>query len=82
MTARVPLALAEKVDDLALRLDRSRGWILTEALSMWVAQQEQRLQWTLDALADVDAGRIVDHKDVRAWVDGLDAHVPARVRPR
>lgn len=33
LTAHVPLPLAEKVDQMAVRLDRSRGWIVKQALS-------------------------------------------------
>lgn len=33
LTAHIPLALAEKVDQLAARLARSRGWVIKQALS-------------------------------------------------
>ena len=33
LTAHVPLPLAEKVDQLANRLERSRGWVIKQALS-------------------------------------------------
>jgi predicted transcriptional regulator len=33
LTAHVPLPLAEKVDQMAVRLERSRGWIVRQALS-------------------------------------------------
>ena len=33
LTAHVPVPLAEKVDQLANRLERSRGWIIKQALS-------------------------------------------------
>lgn len=76
ITAHVPLELAEKVDEMATSLERSRGWIVKEALSVWVAQAEERRQWTLDALADVDASRVVDHSDVRAWAERLGSETP------
>ncbi len=44
ITAHVPLELAEKVDQLATSLERSRGWIVKEALSAWVVQEEERRQ--------------------------------------
>jgi predicted transcriptional regulator len=66
LTARVPLPLAEKVDQLAERLERSPGWIVEQALAAWVDQQEERRRLTLQALADVDARRVVDHPAVRA----------------
>ena len=33
LTAHVPVPMAEKVDELAYRLERSRGWIMKQALS-------------------------------------------------
>ncbi|MBZ9759303.1 hypothetical protein LB553_00160 [Mesorhizobium sp. CA8] len=31
----------------------------------------ERRQMTLDALADVDAGRVIKHREVEAWVKSL-----------
>ncbi|GGD69530.1 ribbon-helix-helix domain-containing protein [Caballeronia grimmiae] len=42
ITAHVPLPLAEQVDELAARLDRSRGWIIRQALAAWIEQEEAR----------------------------------------
>lgn len=74
LTAHVPVSLAEKVDQAAERLDRSRGWILKQALSSWVAQEEERDRLTREALADVDAGHVIDHQAVQAWADSLLRH--------
>lgn len=71
MTAHVPLPLAEKVDLLAARLERSRGWIMKQALSDWVDLEEERRRLTLQALEDVDAGRVVDHAVIEAWAKNL-----------
>jgi predicted transcriptional regulator len=76
LTAHVPLPLAEKVDQMAARLDRSRGWIVKQALSAWVEQEEERQRLTLEALADVDAGRLIRHQAVQAWADSLDSDSP------
>ena len=37
LTARVPLDLATKVDEVAARIERSRGWVIKQALAAWVA---------------------------------------------
>lgn len=76
LTAHVPLPLAEKIDRLAERLERSHGWIVEQALVAWVDQQEERLRLTSEAMADVDAGRVVDHQTVRAWADSLSTARP------
>ncbi|PSS60345.1 CopG family transcriptional regulator [Ensifer sp. NM-2] len=72
LTAHVPLPLAERVDQLAIRLERSRGWIIKQALTAWVDQEDERRLFTLEALADVDAGQVIDHQAVQAWADSLD----------
>ncbi|QDZ00885.1 ribbon-helix-helix protein, CopG family [Nitratireductor mangrovi] len=76
LTAHVPLPLAEKVDEMAARLERSRGWIVKQALSAWVEQEEERRRLTLEAMADVDEGRVIDHQAVQAWADSLDDDDP------
>lgn len=76
MTAHVPVELAEKVDELAERLDRSRGWIIKQALADWIADEEERYRLTLEGLADVDAGRVFDHEVIQAWVDTLGTDNP------
>ncbi|ALX85061.1 CopG family transcriptional regulator [Achromobacter xylosoxidans] len=76
LTAHVPLPLAEKVDQMAARLDRSRGWIVKQALSAWIAQEEERDKLTQQALDDVNAGRIVDDQAVQAWAESLGSDQP------
>ena len=76
LTAHVPLTLANKVDKLALRLERSRGWIVKQALAAWIDQEEERRRLTLEALADVDAGNVVEHKAVELWAQSLDKAKP------
>ena len=71
LTAHVPLPLAQKVDALAAQLERPRGWIVKQALDAWVAQEEERRRLTEEALADVDAGRLIEHQAVQAWADSL-----------
>lgn len=76
LTAHVPLNLADKVDAMASRLDRSRGWVVKQALAAWVDQEEERHRMTLEALADVDAGRLIDQHDILAWADSLATDQP------
>lgn len=76
LTAHVPRPLADKVDEIATRLERSRGWVVKQALSAWVHQEEERRRLTLEALADVDNGRVVDHQAVEAWASSLDRDKP------
>lgn len=79
LTAHVPIPLVEKVDQIAARMERSRGWIVKQALSAWVDQEELRRRMTLDAMADVDAGQVIDHQAVQAWADSLGTDQPLPV---
>ncbi len=76
VTAKVPLPLAEKLEKLASRLDRSSESILEQALSNWIAQEEKRSLLTREALADVDAGRTIDHFAIQAWSESLSTDKP------
>lgn len=71
VTAHIPIELAEQMDSLAERLDRPKGWIVKQALATWVALEVKRHELTLEALADVDAGRSVDHAVVEGWAKNL-----------
>lgn len=76
LTAHIPVPLADKVDLFATRLERSRGWIVKQALTAWIDQEEERSRLTQEALADVDAGQVIDHQSVQAWVDSLGTAHP------
>lgn len=68
--------MADKIDAPVARIDRSRRWIMKEALAAWIDQEEDRHKITLEALADVDAGRVIDHQNVQAWADSLATGSP------
>ena len=79
LTTHVPLPLADKVDMLAARLERSRGWVVKQALSAWVDQEEERSRLTREAMADVHAGNVIDHQAVQAWAESLESDTPLPV---
>jgi predicted transcriptional regulator len=79
LTAHVPLPLADKVDLLAARLERSSGWVVEQALTAWVDLEEERSRLTREAMADVKAGLVIDHQTVQAWADSLDTDNPLPV---
>jgi predicted transcriptional regulator len=76
MTAHVPPPLAHKVDELAARFERSRGWVMKLALAAWVDQEEERSRLTREAMADVDGGRFIDHKAMLTWSSSLSTDNP------
>ncbi|PKG95964.1 CopG family ribbon-helix-helix protein [Paraglaciecola sp. MB-3u-78] len=76
ITAHVPVSLAEKVDLLSNRLERSKAWVVKQALSAWIDNEEERHRLTLEALADVDEKNVIDHQAVQAWADSLTTDKP------
>ncbi len=79
ITAHVPLLMADKVDQMAARLERSRGWVIKQALSAWLALEEERSRLTLEAPDDVTSGQVIDHQAVQAWADSLSTDNPLPV---
>lgn len=64
--------LQEKLDATANRLKRSKGWIINDALRQYIEQEErkqQMLEETQDAIADIEAGRVVSGAEVMKWLE-------------
>ncbi|HEV8027497.1 MAG TPA: ribbon-helix-helix domain-containing protein [Stellaceae bacterium] len=76
ITAHVPGAMADKIDEIAARLERPRGWIVKQALAAWIATEEEHRRLPHAALSDVDAGRVIDHQAVEAWAMNLGTDHP------
>jgi predicted transcriptional regulator len=71
VTAHLPADLARKLDGLAERLDRPKGWIVKEAIASFISLEEKRHRLTLEALKDVESNRTVTHAEIEAWAEGL-----------
>lgn len=67
ITAKLDGKLVEELDEAADRIERSKSWIVREALTEWLAEDRRRYELTIDALAEVDAGRLVEQGDVEDW---------------
>ena len=68
ITAKLPDDLVTRLDEVCDRIDRSKSWIVREAVSEWLAEEQRRYELTLEALADVDAGRTIPHEEILARV--------------
>ena len=79
LTAHIPLPLTDKLDQLSTRLERSRGWIIKQALTAWIEQEEERSRLTWEAMADVDANHVIDHQSVQVWAESLSTDKPLPV---
>ena len=64
--------LQEKLESTANRTKRSKGWIINDALRRYIEQEElkQRMfEETQEALADIEAGRVVSGEEVMKWLE-------------
>ncbi len=71
ISAQIPVELALAVENLAEELDRSKSWVIKEALISMLAERERRHQRVLAGLADVDARRVVGHSDMVDFANRL-----------
>jgi predicted transcriptional regulator len=67
VTAKLPDELVSRLDEVADRIDRSKSWIVREAVSEWLSEEQRRHELTLEGLRDVDEGRTIPHEEVKAW---------------
>jgi predicted transcriptional regulator len=68
VTANLPEAIVKRMDEVAARIDRSKSWIVRQAVSEWLAEEERRYELTLEALKSVDEGRTISHEEVLAMI--------------
>ena len=69
VTAKLPDDLVSRMDEVADRIDRSKSWIVRQAVAEWLKEEQRRYELTLEALKDVDEGRTFSHEEVLAMVE-------------
>ena len=77
VTAKLPEALVLRLDEIAARIDRSKSWIIRQALAEWIAEEQRRHELTLEAMKSVDEGRSIPQEEVEAE---LNRRKEARLR--
>ena len=75
VTAKLPDDLVSRMDEVADRIDRSKSWIVRQALTEWLAEEQRRYELTLEALKSVDEGRTFTQEEV-------EEHFAARRKAR
>ena len=64
VTTRVAPELAKSLDQLAADFDRSRGWLIEQAIARYVAEESELLALIKEGEADIEAGRVHTHEEV------------------
>ena len=75
VTAKLPEDLVLQMDEVAGRIDRSKSWIVRQAVAEWLAEEQLRYELTLEAMKSVDDGHYFTQEEV-------EKHFAARRRAR
>ena len=71
-TVRLQSEVEQHLDAIATKLQRSRGWVINQALSEYIARQQleqERWKQTLEAMESAAQGKVVDASEVHAWLN-------------
>jgi predicted transcriptional regulator len=73
------------LENLAQRLDRSKNYLINQAIKEYVARQamdDSRWEDTLNALSSIKEGKIIDESEVVSWLKswGTDSESPAPLK--
>jgi predicted transcriptional regulator len=69
ISVRLRPALNDRVTALAAALDRPKSWVIEQALQDYLAVQAWQLAAIDEGIRAADAGEMVAHEDVAAWVN-------------
>ena len=75
VTAKLPDDLVSEMDEVAGRIERSKSWIVRQAVSEWLAEERRRHELTLEAMKSVDEGRTFSQEEI-------EKHFAARRKAR
>lgn len=68
LSFRVSPEKAAELQSLAETTDRSKSWLLEQALERYLEEQAWQLAKIDEGLADLEAGRVIEHERVVAWL--------------
>lgn len=71
ITIRTDSDLAGKVAELASSMDRSRNWVIEEALRQYVETQAWQVEGIKAAMDSLDRGEGISHEQVMAEMEAL-----------
>jgi predicted transcriptional regulator len=63
-TIRVPDEVADRLDQIAQKLDRSRSYMAAQAIEDFVSREEWQLTEIEAGIAEADRGEFASHDDV------------------
>jgi predicted transcriptional regulator len=70
-TIRTDSGIVQQLDYLAGSLDRSRNYLVNQALKEYLDAHAWQLEKIIQGIAAVDRGELIDHDDVMQEMDDL-----------
>ncbi len=66
ITVRVSENMVRELDELARAMDRSRSWVVTDALARYLAEERQWMEQIRRGIEELDRGEGIPHEEVMA----------------
>ncbi|MCH4811863.1 CopG family ribbon-helix-helix protein [Vreelandella neptunia] len=70
-TVRLQADVEQRLEAIASRLHRSKGWVINQALLEYIEKQkleQERWTQTLEAMESAAQGKVVDASEVHSWL--------------
>jgi len=71
ITIRTEPAIVDQLSALAKSMDRSRNWVIEDALKQYLEQQARYVEGNEQARASLQRGEGIAHEDLMAEMDAL-----------
>ncbi len=71
-SVRLRPEIENPLEKLAIKLDRSKNYLINQAIKEFIARKaldEQKWNDTLEALDSIKSNRVVDEQQVNEWLD-------------
>lgn len=69
ISARIDAGVLNGLDQLAERYDRSRSWLVAQAVREYVERETEFLEFVKAGEDDIAAGRVYTQEEVEAWIE-------------
>ncbi len=78
LTIEVPVAVETRLEEVAQASSRSKKSLIQAAVVAFLDLYDWQIEAIREGIADVDAGRVVDHEAVAAWLEswGTENELP------
>ncbi len=71
ITIRTDPEITQKIETLAMAMNRSRNWVIEDALKQYIETQAWQIEGVKEAMVAMDRGEGIAHEDMMAEMDAL-----------